>query len=467
MNYENLSEDDLEILDDFLEESKETLSRIPQALIKLRDDPDNIELVNAMFRSIHSVKGNSAFLGLLKVKKLAHETENILSKITKEELVLTQKIIGVLSNAVEELTLILLRIEKRESELKNQNAFNTLIETIIATSKGQDADLAVMIEEQRVLSEEAENKEAPAKKEKKTLLIPKKKDKTAFAKPPEPADSEEDTPTASRNEARDVVSKSSAPAVLKGSFKVPSVAVAELRKSSSKINDLTNRLASICEKLAAKDGSSPLARMLTELKNGYREVDEALRLNMKNLDSSPIRLLLKRVDRIVENVCDTNGKVIKTHIEGEDLEIPKYLMRVLEVALIHLVRNAADHGVEEPQIREKAGKTKEGNLWVKVDTEDDSLRMVIRDDGKGIDYKALVAKVLERKLWPLDRRMTPKDVPKLIFLPGVSTAKIVTDVSGRGVGMDAVKYEVEKVGGQIKVVSRSGIGTTFSISIPL
>ena len=179
-----------------------------------------------------------------------------------------------------------------------------------------------------------------------------------------------------------------------------------------------------------------------------------------------IGALLKRGPRIVRDVAVASGKDIETHVSGEEVAIDRSLIEVLEAPLVHIVRNAADHGIEKPEQREAAGKSRTGRVEISAEETKEHIVLTIRDDGNGLDYDALTAKGVSLGIIPSGRKPTDAEIVNLLFAPGVSTADVVTDVSGRGVGMDVAKRNIESMKGRIDVTSTPGQGSVFSIRMP-
>jgi len=180
----------------------------------------------------------------------------------------------------------------------------------------------------------------------------------------------------------------------------------------------------------------------------------------------PAGSLLKRMPKLAREVASGTGKLIECHIENADLSVDKSLLETLEAPLVHMVRNSADHGIESPEVRRDGGKSETGHVWIRAFEEDATVGIEIRDDGKGIDFLRLWEKAVERGQMSMDVPLTPERLVDLLFLPGLSTAGAVTEISGRGVGMDVVRDSVVRAGGQVEVSSVLGEGTTFTLRLP-
>lgn len=215
-------------------------------------------------------------------------------------------------------------------------------------------------------------------------------------------------------------------------------------------------------RLASSHQSGGVAADFRRANGSFATLSNNLQNSIMSIRKVPLRVLLQKVPRLVRDVVAKNGKDIHVEICGDDVEIDKSLLEVLDVPLTHMVRNAADHGIETPDEREAKGKPRQGTMRVAAEECSTDIILTITDDGKGIDAEALRAKAESLGIIARGAPMTSDDVIALLFRSRVSTAKTVTDVSGRGVGMDVVKSNVEGAGGRITVTSTPGAGSTFS-----
>lgn len=209
-----------------------------------------------------------------------------------------------------------------------------------------------------------------------------------------------------------------------------------------------------------------------EFKNAnlsFNELSYNLQKSLMAVRRIPLRQVLQKMPRIIRDVTSSNGKDVQLIMEGEDTQIDKSLLEGLENPLVHMIRNSVDHGIELPEDREAAGKPPRGTVWLTATADEETFRLVIRDDGKGIDLDAVRAKAVTKGTITEERAraMTDREAARLIFGAGVSTAKTVTDISGRGVGMDVVLSNIEKLNGNIEIDTVIGEGTTITISLPM
>jgi len=406
MYYDDLTEDDLEILEDFVEESEEGLATVAALLNDFTSQPGDKVLVDAIFRPIHSIKGNSAFLGLIASKHLSHESESVLDLVRKDSIVVTEPVLQALTAAVTELKQIMGRIRARKPEVADKNFYRNLLQTLAAIRRDPVAEMA----------------EPPLVAEKPKIAPPAA-----------------DPSLSSERERK---------------LRIGENAVHALEQ-------LCSRFAQLPAEMPA-EMTQDSAAFNTHLQNLVMELQQ----QVQALWHVSVEDFLQRIPRIVTDVCRSNGKQIRTHINCADITLDRRLLTRLEAPLLHIVRNAADHGVESAQVRSAKGKPVLGNIWVQFSCANGDVVLKVIDDGGGIDYRNLAQKAIQSGLWPRERKLTPNDLNSLVFLPGLSTAATVSDISGRGVGMDVVKTEIEKAGGKIRIASKPDKGTAVEIRIP-
>lgn len=422
-------DDDLEIIVEFVDESESELAKAANLCLEMEKDPANVELVQEIFRPVHSVKGNSAFLGLLRMRSLAHEMETVLDDFRKQRLTPHAAAVNALLAGFDELKVMLERVRNRKPEVEDDSSFEAVVARVKANSaEGVDSDASA----------------------------------TAAAQPkivrPEPSQS----PAAARPGAR--------PAPEPKVVEQPKPAAAEALRTVRIRETFLATFQSLVERLGAFNADlAGLAKTQESVKPHVENMSkilgdiERLSFDMRCL---PMGDLLQRVPRMVRDLATAIGKKINVSIKGEDIIVPRKIIEVLETPLVQIIRNAVDHGVEQPGVRLRLGKPPEGRIWVEASEHEDSITLRIADDGGGIDFKTLLRKAMAAGLCPKDRSMTPEDVMNLIFVSGISAARTVTDVSGRGVGMDIVKSQVETAGGKILVASKANQGTEFTLRLP-
>ncbi|PID77043.1 MAG: hybrid sensor histidine kinase/response regulator [Deltaproteobacteria bacterium] len=459
-------EDD-EILQGFVEESLEHLADIENDLLAIEEGGANIDedLVNKVFRAAHSIKGGAGFMGLTVIQELSHHTENVLGMIRSKKLVPTPEIINVLLLASDQLRGMIEDVQN-SNEVDISSHLGPLID--IAEGKFEQPDEAA------ASPEPMPEPEAPQEQ-------PDKKEETAGGnatqpEPPEPEVTSEPAP-----EVKPEVKPAAVPVQTKQA--ALQTAVSDTAKAAAPKTDTSIRVhVSLLDSLMTLAGELVLSRnqlLQTIGSDDFRnaeavgqridlitsELQEAIMLTRMQ----PIGNVFNKFPRVVRDLAKKLGKKMDLTIVGKDVELDKTIIESINDPLTHLVRNSVDHGIESPEERKRIGKTESGVVILKAYHEAGQVVIEISDDGKGLDGDALAASAVNKGLLTHEQTqvMSDKEKLNLIFLPGFSTAKSITDVSGRGVGMDVVKTNLDKLGGNLDIISEVGQGTTISIKLPL
>jgi two-component system, chemotaxis family, sensor kinase CheA len=466
--------DDNEVLDlirEFLIESNENLARLEQEMLALEQRPNDLPLLGSVFRTIHTIKGTCGFLGFERLEGVTHLAENILNQLRSGERALTPPLVSLILEAVDAVKTILASIEATQKEgpdkwadlrAKLQQACETPAAQAVAAAppvaSAVSAAPAAMPEPPAAPQPVAAAAEAP----------------TAAAAPPEPAPAvPAAAPAATPAPAPAPVAQAAAPAeaeaatTQKGSSVVDStirVDVGLLDKLMNLVGELVlarNQILQVTskrEEAALNATSQRLNLITTQLQEGV------MKTRMQ-----PIGVVWNKLPRVVRDMASNLQKQIRVEMDGAETELDKSIIEAIKDPLTHIVRNSCDHGLELPGRRTQAGKNPEGRLLLRAFHEGGQVNIEISDDGAGIDPKRLKEKALQKGLLRPEQaeRMGDREAVNLVFLPGLSTAEKVTNISGRGVGMDVVKTNIEKIGGGVDVISRMGEGTTVKIKIPL
>ena len=448
---------DEEILKDFLVEAKEGITKLEEEFVELEKDPENVEILKSLFRTMHSLKGASGFFGFKSLESIAHFSEDILAKLRDGLLKPEPEIIDMLLQAVDVIKYIVTHLE----EHKQEPVDDRVLEFIVSLSNFSEK-----------LKKRIEGKEE--KKEPEELKEEKiEPEKTAEEKP-EPESIKEEAGEFSPQLVREAKKEEK----LKEKFQdIPGVAPSkELTETHVKVDvHLLDQLMNLAGELvlarnrvvqlASKFYDADLQRSVQTLSMVTSELQEAI---MKTR-MQPIGTVFNKFPRIVRDLSRQLGKKVNLKLEGTETELDRSIIETIKDPLTHLVRNSIDHGIEPPEERVSLGKPEEGLLVMRAYHEGGQVVIEIEDDGRGIDVEKVKRKAIEKGL--LDpreaERMSEKEILLLIFKPGFSTAEKVTQVSGRGVGMDVVKTNIEKLGGTIELNTMKGKGTTVRIKIPL
>ncbi|MDQ7038184.1 MAG: chemotaxis protein CheA [Aquificota bacterium] len=487
-----------EIFNEFVVEAEENLQKIEENLLQLEKDPENEEILNATFRAMHTLKGGAGFLGLQAVVEVAHAAEDVLGKLRSGELRLTPDINDAILEAVDFIRSALPRYEAGEEVEVPKDIVDRLRalergETTTGTGSGEEPSLDDLLD--RYGFPHLKGKPIEEVLEELILLPPEERpqelieelDKLMTGGKPPPPPPEEKEREAERKmiEAVQEVKEEAGqepPAEEKPKEKKEVTPKPEgekvLRIDVRKIEDLMNlvgelvlernRLLRIFQRVQEEYQSKTIDELETVMSSLDRIVGD-LQLAVMKTRMQPVKRLFQKFPRVVRDLARMLGKEVELVLEGEDAEMDKTVLEKLEEPLIHLIRNAVDHGIEPPEERERLGKPRKGTVKLSAYYHGDRIFLEVEDDGRGIDLEKVKQKALEKGLITPDRaeKMTEKDILFLIFHPGFSTAEGVSRVSGRGVGMDVVMNAVTSFRGTIDVETERGRGTRIILSFPL
>ncbi|MGY2080655.1 chemotaxis protein CheA [Modestobacter sp. SYSU DS0657] len=515
-----------DIVEEFLVESHENLDQLDQDLVALEQDPRSRERLSSIFRTIHTIKGTSGFLAFNRLEEVAHVGENMLSRLRDGALDLTPVRTDALLTMVDSIRALLAAIEASGGE----GTVDVTSTVALISAALEDAPAPVVedtpapvvedapapAEPAPVAAAPAPAKKAPARKApakaaakapaKAAAKAPAKKAparkapaRAAAAQPVVPAPAPAPEVESIRTAAPEVIDLPAvaevplevpvdvppapvAPAVPAGDL-APEPGTPEAQNGRRAVADSTIRVdVDLLDNLMLLVGELVLTRnqivQYVGRQNDQDLVRASQRLNLiaSELQESAMKTRMQPIDhiwsklpRVVRDLGLQCGKSVRLEMEGRDTELDKTLLEAVKDPLTHLVRNSVDHGIEPAAGRSAAGKPTEGVLTLRSRHESGQVVVEVADDGAGIDPAKIGAKAVEKGLLTSDAlsRMSPQDVLQLIFLPGFSTAAAVTNVSGRGVGMDVVKTNIEAIGGTIEVESVPGHGTCTRLRIPL
>lgn len=471
---------DEEVLKDFITEAKENLERLDEEFVELEQRPDDKELLSSIFRTIHTIKGTAGFFGFKTLEAIAHFAEDILSKLRDGLVSVDEEITDMLLKAVDYIKAIIAALEETGQEPVDETYLDFLVD--LRNFADKVAQRAQSGGGASGPSEEKSQEEAPS--EGGTAAEAKE-----ASKEPEPAKAEASEEGAkqeaeSKGEAHAKEEakpkKEEKPAVAQEASKlkkedkgVPHVTLTEthVRVDVKLLDQLMNlagelvlsrnRLVQIASRINDPEllnASQNLSLVTTELQ------EKIMKTRMQ-----PIGNVFNKFPRIVRDLARSTGKKVNLRIEGADTELDRSIIESIKDPLTHLVRNAIDHGLEDPDTRVQLGKPPVGTLVLRAYHEGGQVVIEIEDDGRGIDVNKIKQKAVERGLISPSEaeKLSDREALALIFKPGFSTAEKVTNISGRGVGMDVVKTNVEKLGGSIDIQTVLGAGTTVRLKIPL
>jgi two-component system chemotaxis sensor kinase CheA len=420
--------DDDDLMREFLTESRENLHQLDRDFVELEKNPRDPHLLGAIFRAVHTIKGTAGFLGLVKLESLTHIGESQLSRLRDGALTLDTQLTSKLLAMVDAIRQILTSLEATGSE--GDQDFSRVVQELSGIGVAPSPDSAPP---------------APLLPVRAATPPPVPLPQASGPSLPAPAPTE----SAARGGAADTAIR---------------VDVALLDRVMNLVGELVLARNQIMQfGLTSKDAgfvnaSQRLNLLTTELQAGV------MKTRMQ-----PIGNVWNRFPRIVRDLANVCGKKVTLELDGTETELDRSIIEAIKDPLTHAVRNAVDHGIESQERRIEAGKSAVGRILLRAYHEGGQVNIEISDDGGGLAIEKIRARAVERGLVTGERasRMSEREVGHLIFLPGFSTAEQVTNVSGRGVGMDVVKTNIEKIGGTVDLSSRPGLGTTLKIKIPL
>jgi two-component system chemotaxis sensor kinase CheA len=445
--------DDAELLNEFHGESVELLQNIEQGLLVLEDNPTDSGTINSIFRAFHTFKGAAGFLRLMAMQDLAHDLESLLDAARQSKLRITSPIIDIIlagSDALKNYT------HQIGHQLKGTNAGNPIV---VPTSK-------LILRVRAALNGEVlPEKEPPAPQVPEVPIEPAPKKELAeksklIIRLPQPTQNAVTV---------NVTHLNPTPAASKEPVKEQSSGFVKLDTAKlDALIDLVGELV-IAQSMVVQDpsiqclDSRTLARSLRQLSRTTSE----LQRNAMSLRMVPVRAAFQKMTRLVRDIGAQQKKQVQLILEGEETELDRNIVEKLGDPLVHMIRNAVDHGLESPQERVLNGKPALGTVRLSASHQRGGILIRIQDDGKGLNADKILAKGIERGLVAPNAELTESEIYNLIFMPGFSTAETVTDLSGRGVGMDVVKRNIESLRGKIEISSVLGKGSSFTILLPL
>ncbi len=449
---------DLSLLSDFVTECRDYIEQAEAALLALETDPEQLDAVNTVFRAFHTIKGTSGFLGIKTISGLAHRAESLLTRVRDREIVCTG---GYADLALRSIDALKDLIEGVHAALGGEP---------LRTPEGYDDLLRVL----------ADPEAAGVSAQSGNLLEPRLGDLLVAANKADRAAVE----SAAAGQGGDRIGLA---LVRSGAAKVTDVSQAIRTQgriagktdaaSDSSVRVRTDRLDRlidmvgelvIAQSMVAQHEDivgqrADLQRKVVHTGKIVRELQD-LSMSMRMV---PLKPTFQKLTRLVRDVAQKSGRKVDFATRGEETEIDRNMVDVIGDPLVHMIRNAVDHGIEPREERERAGKPGSGRVELAAYHAGGNVVVELRDDGRGLDRERIVRKAIDRGLIETDKGMADGDVYKLIFEPGFSTAEQVTDISGRGVGMDVVRRAIQSLHGRIEIHSAKGQGTTFLVKLPL
>lgn len=437
-----------ELLREFLIETNESLETVDMQLVKFEREPGNQDILRAIFRLVHTIKGTCGFLGLGRLEAVAHAAETVMGRLRDGKPV-TRDAVSLILKSIDRIKHILAEIDRTASEPQGSDG-----ELIDALNRAADDDLAPAPKAAAASTVAIDEFDALVLEPDEAVTVP------AVA-------SQAVAPEASAEEPAELVSIPGAEpgaATVSAAASTLRVSVDTLERLLTMVSELVLTRNQLMEIARQKEGHG-FAVPLQRLSHVTAELQDCV---MKTR-MQPIGNAWHKLPRLMRDLQSELDKEIALVLQGADTELDRQVLDVIKDPLTHMVRNAADHGIESREARLKAGKPARATITLSAFHAGGTITIEVTDDGRGLDYQKIRAKALQKGLATEAEmeRMSEAQILKFIFLAGFSTAEAITAISGRGVGLDVVHSNIETIGGTVDIRSKPGVGTTFSISLPL
>ena len=436
---------DVDLISDFVVEAQEHIDNIDSKLLMLETDPEDSDILNAVFRVFHTLKGAAGFLALDDIARLAHTTENLLDLARKHDLVMSGNKIDVVFEAIDQMNKLVANIRVVLSEGLVSYSYDPnldiLIEKIKKVTAGDDLESEphATVDIKNETNLEVEELSDDNNKNNSEII-------------PETQPLFENT----------IDKTKQAKVRIKEAIKIDSENLDRLIDSIGELVIIESMISQ--DPALKKTGTSKLLKSISQMNKITRELQQ---LSM-SLRMIPVRATFQKMARVVRDLSKKSNKLVVFNTIGDDTMLDKSVVDRIGDPLIHLVRNSVDHGIElSPDDRVRAGKDKTGKIELSSFHKGGNIHIEIKDDGRGLDMNAILKKAMDKGLVKEGQSLSEREIYNLILLPGFSTAKKVTDVSGRGVGMDVVKRNIDDLRGNIEISSEPGNGSLFSLKLPL
>jgi two-component system chemotaxis sensor kinase CheA len=455
---------DTDLLAGFIEEAFEHLESIEVNVLELEQSPDDMEIINNIFRPFHTIKGVSGFLNLKTINRLAHATENLLDDVRNGKRPMDSAVIDIvltvgdaLKSMVEDIKNVLQNgpANYKDTDIRSFLASITQLQEGGAEAPPVEPDSAPEPVSRPEVFDAEEEAELLAVEEAAAPVAPAR---PVVARAAQPASAPRAEPPAS-------------PAARASADSGPKKIGASIKVDVEKLDALVNAVGELVimqslvrqNKLVSRIADPKLTKDFSQL----TRITSELQRTAMSMRMVPIKQTFDKMIRLVRDLSKKSGKKVDLIMEGADTEIDRNMVDSIYDPLVHMMRNSVDHGISPPADRAQFGKPETGTVYLRAYQKGGSMMIEIEDDGEGLNTKKIRKKAIERGLISESDALSDFELNNLIFLPGFSTADKITDVSGRGVGMDVVKKAVEKLRGKVEVQSQSGKGSLFVIRLPL
>lgn len=461
-----------EIISEFVTEAEETLDRIDPLFVELENRGYDKDMLNEIFRGMHTLKGAAGFLGFQQIVDVAHRAESIMKRLRDNGIAPSRGLMDIILTSVDMLRVLIGHVKLRDGAEEDISELLARLDIAMegpldeepsspapaAPRVAPEAASVPHVEESPASEAQSEPDVAagmpePERAERVEVVEPKKD----VPPPPKPAAAEEPVQQASKE--REVAA----------TLRVDVSRIDKVMDLAGEIVLARNRLLNLAAKLESQYSGDQSVESLLETTSFLDRVTSDLQLAVMKMRMQQIAKVFSKFPRMVRDLSRTLGKDIDLEIYGEETEVDKSVIENIGDPMVHIIRNSIDHGLEMNEEREAKGKPRNGRIIISAYQQGTQIVIEVTDDGRGIDVDAVKRKAVKNGLVSEDEaeKMSDEAAVNLIFLPGFSTKEVSTELSGRGVGMDVVKTNVAKLNGYVEVVTKKDIGSTFRISLPL
>lgn len=447
-----------EIIQDFIIETKELIDSLDQDLVELEkidSDDERKEILNAIFRAVHTIKGASGFLGFQQLVDTCHKSENLLNKLRHGEIQVTTHIMDVILEAIDIIKILVNKVDNNEQDEYPLDDILGKLEDILeekADTPEEKVDAIAEAVAEALADEVAQVSDKPVE---------------SPAIEPPPAAAIEPALEVQKAAPKQTTQKKEA----KGdkTIRIDTVRLDDVMNLVGELVLERNRLMRLVKGLEERYEEDEELVHITENSSRIDLLTTDLQMAVMRTRMQPVKKVFNKFPRMVRDIARTSGKEIELLMKGEDTELDKSVIEEIGDPMVHLIRNSVDHGIEPPDEREKNGKNRLGTVTLSACHEGDNIVIEIEDDGRGIDSEKIKSKAVEKGLIGQAESdgLSKKEALNLVFAPGFSTAEKVTDISGRGVGMDVVKTNIANLNGIVDIDSEIGRGSRFILKLPL
>jgi two-component system chemotaxis sensor kinase CheA len=472
---------DEELIGEFVSEASDLIASAEEALLTLEEDPEDMDSVATVFRAFHTIKGSAAFMDLTLLAEMGHHAETLLSRVRDKEIRYSGGYADLALRSLDTIKELMAGVEGAlgGEPLFKPHGYDDLMRVLENPEKAGVSDKDAAIETPRIGDilvaqgkVDRESVEAAAEPRVGDILVAQGQSDREQVESAAQTHAEERIGMAIvKSEAASVCDVGQAIRTQKRMKTGKSAVQASVRVGTERLDRLIDMVGElvIAQSMISQDEVvvNGLNHELVKKVGHTSKIVRELQDMSMSLRMIPLKSTFQKMTRLVRDLSRKIGKTVHLVTEGEDTEIDRNMIDTIKDPLVHMVRNAVDHGIEPPDQRESAGKPREGLVTLAAYHSAGNVVVEIRDDGKGLDRDAILAKAVEKNLVAEGANLSDRDIYNLIFEPGFSTAKAVTDVSGRGVGMDVVRKNIEAIGGQAEIQSESGKGSVFQMRLPL